>query len=564
MIQGKVLRDAIISGANHIANNRQEVDALNVFPVPDGDTGTNMSMTISAAKRELERLSDDTTVEEVSKTAASALLRGARGNSGVILSLLFRGFSKGLTGKKSAMADDIANAFTLGVEAAYKAVMKPTEGTILTVSRAAAETAREVATDFGEDVAGLWERITVAASQMLDKTPDMLPVLKKAGVVDAGGKGFLIVLEGMQSVIKSGVMIPLDGDTDPGAASSGAANSAIFKDAHGFEGEITFTYCTEFIVLRKEPDQSALALRAFFETIGDCVVVVEDEEIIKVHVHTDHPGRALEEALNLGMLTNLKIENMREQFAAGVSNAQKIAQAKMTNTESSLDYQPVDPQRDFGFVAVAAGVGMRQLFMDLGADNVVSGGQTMNPSTDDILSAIHATPAKTVFVLPNNKNIIMAAEQAIKLADRHVMVLQTKTVPQGLSAMLAFDPGSDGESNFIEMSKTAERVSTGQITFAARDSDFDGHRIKEGEILAIENGKLAFVEKDFIKAAGKLAKSLIRKRSDCAFVTIIYGADATEEQAKQIEDMVHAKYDDVEITIVDGGQPVYYFIISAE
>jgi len=563
LIQGKVLRDAIISGANHIANNRQQVDALNVFPVPDGDTGTNMSMTISAAKSELERLDDNATVDEVSKTAASALLRGARGNSGVILSLLFRGFSKGLAGKKSAAADDIANALTLGVEAAYKAVMKPTEGTILTVSRAAAETAREAAAGVGEDVVALWDKITESASQMLDKTPDMLPVLKKAGVVDAGGKGFLVVLEGMQSVIKSGVIIPLDGDTARTAAPA-SDGSSFFKDEHGFEGEITFTYCTEFIVLRKGAEPTALALRAFLETIGDCVVVVEDDEIIKVHLHTDHPGKALEEALTFGMLTNLKIENMREQFATGVSNAQKTAQAEAQKSGGAFQYQPIDPQRDFGFVSVAAGDGVRQLFLDLGADNVVSGGQTMNPSTDDILSAIHATPAKTVFVLPNNKNIIMAAEQAIKLADRHVMVLQTKTVPQGLSAMLAFDPGSDSESNYIEMSKTAERVGTGQITFAARDSDFDGHKIKEGEILALENGKLAFVEKDLIKAAGKLARSLIKKQPDCAFVTIIYGADATEEQAKQIQESIQAKYSDVEVTLVNGGQPVYYFIISAE
>ena len=563
MINGQIFRDAVISAAYNITNQRDAVNALNVFPVPDGDTGTNMSMTISAAKRELERLDDDATVDEVSKTAASALLRGARGNSGVILSLLFRGFSKGLAGKKAAAADDIANALTLGVEAAYKAVMKPTEGTILTVSRAAAETAREAASGFGEDVAGLWDKITEAASQMLDKTPDMLPVLKKAGVVDAGGKGFLVVLEGMQSVIKSGVIIPLDGDSGRAAAPA-SDDSSFFKDEHGFEGEITFTYCTEFIVLRKDAEQNALALRAFLETIGDCVVVVEDEDIIKVHIHTDHPGRALEEALTFGMLTNLKIENMREQFAAGVSNAQRTAKAEAQRSGGDFQYQPVDPQRDFGFVSVAAGDGVRQLFLDLGADNVVSGGQTMNPSTDDILSAIHATPAKTVFVLPNNKNIIMAAEQAIKLADRHVMVLQTKTVPQGLSAMLAFDPGSDSESNYIEMSKTAERVGTGQITFAARDSDFDGHKIKEGEILALENGKLAFVEKDLLKAAGKLAKSLIKKQDDCAFVTIIYGADATEEQAKQIEESIHAKYSDVEVTLVNGGQPVYYFIISAE
>lgn len=559
-----MLRDAIISGANNIANNRQQVDALNVFPVPDGDTGTNMSMTISAAKRELERLDDDVNVEKVSKTAASALLRGARGNSGVILSLLFRGFSKGLAGKKEAASDDVANAFSLGVEAAYKAVMKPTEGTILTVSRAAAETAKEFSASCGNDVAGLWEKLTIAASQMLDKTPDMLPVLKKAGVVDAGGKGFLVILEGMLSVIRNDVIVPLEGET-ANTHSKPMEDSSFFKDEHGFEGQITFTYCTEFIVLRGKTSNSPLALRAFLETIGDCVVVVDDEDIIKVHVHTDHPGKAIEKALTFGMLTNLKIENMREQFATGVSNAQKTARAEAEKSDGEFKYKPVDPEREFGFVAVAAGEGIRQLFMDLGVDNVVSGGQTMNPSTDDIISAIHATPAKMVFVLPNNKNIIMAAEQATKLSDRQVMVLHTKTVPQGLSAMLAFDPGTDGEANFIEMSKTAERVGTGQITFAARDSDFDGHKIKEGEILALENGKLAFVEKDMMKAAGKLAKSLIKKQNDCAFVTIIYGEDATAEQASQIQDQIHAKYgDEIEVTVVSGGQPVYYFIISAE
>jgi len=563
LMQGKTLRDAIISGANNISNNRQQVDALNVFPVPDGDTGTNMSMTISAAKRELERLDDDATVEEVSKVAASALLRGARGNSGVILSLLFRGFSKGLAGKKSAAADDVANAFMLGVEAAYKAVMKPTEGTILTVSRAAAEAAKESAASFGEDVAGLFGKISDAASDMLDKTPEMLPVLKKAGVVDAGGKGFLVILQGMASVIQNEVIIPLEGESSNKTENNDAAGT-FFADEHGFEGEITFTYCTEFIVIKKEGGKDALSLRAFLETIGDCVVVVEDDDIIKVHVHTDHPGKALEEALGSGMLTNLKIENMREQFEREVSNAQRAAKAEAEKSGSSFKYCEVDPDREYGFVAVAAGEGIHQLFTELSVDNVVSGGQTMNPSTDDILSAIHATPAKTVFVLPNNKNIIMAAEQAIKLADRQVMVLQTKTIPQGLSAMLAFDGSNDADTNFIEMSKAAEHVSTGQITFAARDSDFDGHNIKQGEILALENGKLAFVEKDIIKASTKLAKSLIKKQDDCAFVTIIYGADATAEQAEKIEAAIKAKYDDIEVAVVNGGQPVYYFIISAE
>ena len=558
-LKGKTLRDAIISGANHIANNRQQVDALNVFPVPDGDTGTNMSMTISAAKRELERLDDDATIEEVSKTAASALLRGARGNSGVILSLLFRGFSKGLAGKSTAAPADIANALSLGVEAAYKAVMKPTEGTILTVSRAAAEKAREAAGEAGKDVAKLWCELTQAASEMLEKTPEMLPVLKKAGVVDAGGKGLLVVFEGMASVIRDDVIIPLAGAVSAPAQQESAA--AFFEDDDGFSGEITFTYCTEFIILRGESEKSPLALRAFLETIGDCVVVVDDDEIIKVHVHTDHPGKAMEEALAYGMLTKLKVDNMRLQFADKVSNAQKAAKAEAQR--GNLPYAAPDPDRLFGFVAVAAGEGVRQLFLDLGVDQVVSGGQTMNPSTDDILSAVQSIGAQTVFVLPNNKNIIMAAEQSVSLADRQVIVLQTKTIPQGLSAMLAFDAEQDADQNFLAMSRADGRVATGQITFAARDSDFDGHKIKQGEILALEEGKVAFVEKDLVKAANKLAKAIIRK--DSTFVTILYGEGATEEQAGEVEKYIHAKFgDDLEVAVINGGQPVYYFILSAE
>ena len=558
-LKGKTLRDAIISGANHIANNRQQVDALNVFPVPDGDTGTNRSMTITAAKRELERLDDDATIEEVSKTAASALLRGARGNSGVILSLLFRGFSKGLAGKSTAAPADIANALSLGVEAAYKAVMKPTEGTILTVSRAAAEKAREAAGEAGKDVAKLWCELTQAASEMLEKTPEMLPVLKKAGVVDAGGKGLLVVFEGMASVIRDDVIIPLAGAVSAPAQQESAA--AFFEDDDGFSGEITFTYCTEFIILRGESEKSPLALRAFLETIGDCVVVVDDDEIIKVHVHTDHPGKAMEEALAYGMLTKLKVDNMRLQFADKVSNAQKAAKAEAQR--GNLPYAAPDPDRLFGFVAVAAGEGVRQLFLDLGVDQVVSGGQTMNPSTDDILSAVQSVGAQTVFVLPNNKNIIMAAEQSVSLADRQVIVLQTKTIPQGLSAMLAFDAEQDADQNFLAMSRAAGRVATGQITFAARDSDFDGHKIKQGEILALEEGKVAFVEKDLVKAANKLAKAIIRK--DSTFVTILYGEGATEEQAGEVEKYIHAKFgDDLEVAVINGGQPVYYFILSAE
>ena len=561
MINGKILRNAVISGANNIENNRQLVDSLNVFPVPDGDTGTNMSMTIGSAKRELELLSDNATVEEVSKVTASALLRGARGNSGVILSLLFRGVSKGLKGKEDMSKEDFASALTMGVESAYKAVMKPTEGTILTVSKAAAHKAVEIAAD-DIDMGTFFEEICKAAEDMLNKTPEMLPVLKKAGVVDSGAKGFLVILEGMTSLIKDGVMVL--SDKEEKKENKPEAAKSFFADDDGFSGEITFTYCTEFIILKQQAkeEKSPLSLRAYLESIGDCVVVVDDEDIIKCHVHTDNPGKAIEEALTFGQLTKIKIENMREQFKNEVENARA---PKEQEEKAGFKYVPVEKERKYGFVSVCAGDGVADLFRDLGVDNIVSGGQTMNPSTEDILAAVHATPAETVFVLPNNKNIIMAAEQAVNLADRKVFVLHTKTVPQGLTAMLSFDEGADEDSNFIEMTKATERVSTGQVTFAARDSDFDGHRIKKDEILAIENGKLAFVDKDTIKAASRLAKLLVKKVADCSFVTVIYGEGVTEQQAEEVAESVRAKYkDDVEVAVVNGGQPVYYFIISAE
>jgi len=551
----------MISGANEITNQRENVNALNVFPVPDGDTGTNMSMTISAAKRELERLEDDATVEEVSKVAASALLRGARGNSGVILSLLFRGFSKGLKGCKTASLEVIADAWAKGVESAYKAVMKPTEGTILTVSREAAEKCRESAKKAGQTLDGLWDDMIDAAKDSLARTPDLLPVLKKAGVVDAGGKGFVLVLEGMRSVLRDGVIIELMEEGSSHASVSAEETAAVFKDEHGFEGEITFTYCTEFIIKREDSEKDPSGLRAFLESIGDCVVLVDDEEIIKIHVHTNNPGKALQAGLEHGQLTKIKIENMREQFEERVaSNAEKKAREEAVEFE----YAPVDPERKFGFVSVCAGDGIKSLFTDLGVDQIVSGGQTMNPSTDDILQAIHATPAETVFVLPNNKNIIMAAEQAIRLADRKVMVLQTKTIPQGLSAMLAYDESLEADELYMVMSEASEAVQTGQITFAARDSDFDGHEIHEGEMLALDNGKLAFVEKELKKAAVKLTKSLVKK-GDCSFVTVIYGEDVSEADAEEICEAIRAKLgDDIEVALVNGGQPVYYFIISAE
>lgn len=548
MITGQILRDAFISASNSIVNQKQQVDELNVFPVPDGDTGTNMSMTISAAARELAVMEHPEGVGEVSAEASSALLRGARGNSGVILSLLFRGVSKGLSGKKEADGKDLAAALDKGVKAAYKAVMKPTEGTILTVARMAAEHAAQAAEE-NDDPVYVWNEICSAAEDALAQTPEMLPVLKKAGVVDAGGRGLVVIFEGMKSVFQDGVIIPSLEEQKAPAAKSGASNAI-----GGYEGEITHTYCTEFIV-HKNNGNDPLALRAYLESIGDCVVVVDDEDIIKVHVHTDNPGNAIEQALGYGMLGNIKIDNMRLQFAGKKAAAQKEQQ------EDS--YLPVDPDTEYGFVAVAAGEGVSQLFTDLGVGKVVSGGQTMNPSTDDILKAIHGVPAKNVFVLPNNKNIIMAAEQTIKLADRKVYVLQTRSIPQGVAAMLAFDPDQTPQENQLMMMKAYEKVGTGLITFAARDSDYDGHNIKKGDLLAMENGKLSFTDRDLTRAVTKLIRGLLHR--DSSFVTLFYGADVTDEQAEETMGVVKSKLpDDVEITLINGGQPVYYYMISVE
>lgn len=544
MLSGKILRDAIISGANNIINNKESVDELNVFPVPDGDTGTNMSMTIRNAVAELNMLSDSVTVETVAQTAASAMLIGARGNSGVILSLLFRGLSKGLAGKHEATVEDYCNALKLGAEAAYKSVMKPTEGTILTVARVAAEKANDAqCKDFPE----LFDVLTTAAKETLDQTPEMLPVLKKAGVVDAGGMGYYTILKGMASVICGGVMI--------GAKEETATEKAVVTNAAGtFETDIEFTYCTEFIVVKSDVNKDATKLRAFLESIGDCVVVVDDDSIIKVHVHTEHPGKALEEGILYGSLINLKIENMKEQHKGAAAKAEMQKKQKLA---------PAEPVKDFGFVSVTSGAGLEDLFKDLGVDVIVRGGQTMNPSTEDILEAINATPARNIFVLPNNKNIIMAAEQAVKLTDRNVIVLQTRTIPQGITAMLAFDESSDFSTNGVNMTKALDNVGSGSITFAVRDSDFEGKQIKKGEILAMENGKLAFVEKDVTKALIKITKKLIRSGS--SYITIIYGSDVTDETAQAAFEALRAKIsDDIEIVLVNGGQPVYYYLISVE
>ncbi len=558
MINGDILRDAWISAANNISNYRKAVDDLNIFPVPDGDTGTNMSMTLSNAARELEKISGET-AGKVASVNSSALLRGARGNSGVITSLLFRGFAKGIGNDEFVTPQNITDAFVYGVEAAYKAVMKPTEGTILTVARVASEYAKEAFAQ-GKDELAIFEYAIEGAKKALDETPELLPVLKKAGVVDAGGRGFVIILEGMLSVFKDGIIIKSNSAT---VEDEGDGEES-FNAAGEFESEITFTYCTEFIVNRnpevtKEPNE----LRMFLETIGDCVVVVDDDEIIKVHVHTDHPGNAIENALTFGSLVNLKIENMRDQHEKAKHDAQNAKKKPAKNADRTETFTPVEPTKPFGFVSVCAGDGLADLFRDLGVDTIVSGGQTMNPSTDDILKAIEATPAETVFVLPNNKNIIMAAEQAIPISTRKVIVIHTRTIPQGIAAMLSFDPDSDDNANAIEMQKATERIATGQITFAARDADFDGFKIKQGEIMALLGGKVTFTETDLEKSVLKLLKKMVK--SDSEFITVIYGEDVTEEQAQSIEEQIQAKFGSkAEITFINGGQPIYYYILSVE
>ena len=544
MISGKILRDAIISGANNINNQRSRVDELNVFPVPDGDTGTNMGMTVGASVRELEALDDSCTVGEAAKTAASAMLRGARGNSGVITSLLFRGFSKALEGKKEADAADIVEALKKGVEGAYKAVMKPTEGTILTVARVASE---EAAACGAADVPALWDVVMTAGQKALDDTP--------------------IIFEGMGKVFH-GEPIVAGGEPAPNKAklSTENAGKGVFTDDLMKVEDIKNGYCTQFLINKNE-GASAAKMRAFAESNGDSVVCIEDDDVINLHVHTADPGKILSEAIKYGYLTNFKIENMHEQFLArqrqGKSLEKQASAEKAPAQASEFVYAAVDPSRDYGFVAVAAGEGLKAVFTDLAADAVVSGGQTMNPATEDILAAIQSVPAKTVFVLPNNKNIIMAAEQAEKLADRQVIVLPTRTVPMGITALLNFDPSVNAETNTINMMAAADKVSTGLITYAARDSEYDGKRIKKGEIMALENGKIVSTSNDITKATYRLARGMCKK--DSSFVTIISGCDVSDEDAEKVTEIVKAKCPNhVEVSHIRGGQPVYYYMISVE
>ena len=554
-INGAMFKEMLLFGTISIAQAQQAINDLNVFPVPDGDTGTNMSLTIQTAAQELKKI-EPATVDQAASVTASALLRGARGNSGVILSLLFRGIAKELKGCKEADGAAFAAALQEGVAAAYNAVMKPAEGTILTVSRLAAERAVNAAEEHNS-VEYVIEQAIAQGEITLAQTTDMNPVLKKAGVVDAGGKGFLLILGGMLSALR--------GEERPELTEENAQEKADFAMLN--EEDITFTFDTVFIV--RKSGRSIEPFRRFLDGIGDSLVIGEDDEAFKVHVHTDIPGEALTEAQKYGTLELAKIENMRtqaQQLAAG-GKAQSTDDLEAIEQElEAAEHEnagEAEPEKDFGFLAVCAGKGLANVFTDLGADGVISGGQTMNPSTESILKEIKKVPAHTVFVLPNNKNIIMAAQQCIGLTEKTVVVIPTASIPQGVSAMMAVDPDmSDADAIAKAMTDAAQCVSTAQITYAARNSDFDGFDIHEGDYLALLDGKLLGTDRDVSALLDGLSDEAASREAE--FITVFYGEDVNEEDARKACDAFTRKCPDAEVNLICGGQPVYYYIISIE
>ena len=554
-INGAMFKEMLLFGTVSIAQAQQAINDLNVFPVPDGDTGTNMSLTIQTAAQELKKI-EPATVDQAASVTASALLRGARGNSGVILSLLFRGIAKELKGCKEADGAAFAAALQEGVAAAYNAVMKPAEGTILTVSRLAAERAVNAAEEHNS-VEYVIEQAIAQGEITLAQTTDMNPVLNKAGVVDAGGKGFLLILGGMLSALR--------GEERPELTEENVQEKADFAMLN--EEDITFTFDTVFIV--RKSGRSIEPFRRFLDGIGDSLVIGEDDEAFKVHVHTDIPGEALTEAQKYGTLELAKIENMRtqaQQLAAG-GKAQSTDDLEAIEQElEAAEHEnagEAEPEKDFGFLAVCAGKGLANVFTDLGADGVISGGQTMNPSTESILKEIKKVPAHTVFVLPNNKNIIMAAQQCIGLTEKTVVVIPTASIPQGVSAMMAVDPDmSDADAIAKAMTDAAQCVSTAQITYAARNSDFDGFDIHEGDYLALLDGKLLGTDRDVSALLDGLSDEAASREAE--FITVFYGEDVNEEDARKACDAFTRKCPDAEVNLICGGQPVYYYIISIE
>ncbi len=557
-IDAAAFQKMVLHAAAALNAQKQAINDLNVFPVPDGDTGTNMSLTIGCAAAELRKKSHDT-VGQAAQTTASALLRGARGNSGVILSLLFRGFAKAIKERKEIDGRDLAIALDFGVAAAYKAVMKPAEGTILTVSRMAAARAAGAAREDGGIEAVLQAAIDEAEIALAD-TMEQNPVLKKAGVIDAGGKGFIVILQGMLDSLRG---LPMPEQAEEKEAPAGKADF----EAVNIE-DITFAFDTVFIVRKAQEEVDLDPFREYLNSIGDSLVIGEDDEAFKVHVHTNIPGSALNEAQKYGTLELAKIENMRtqaEDLAAGkhVQSTDDLEAVEAELEQGGSAPAKAAPEKKYGYVTVCAGSGMAAVFQDLGVDGIVSGGQSMNPSTQDILREIDKTPAEIVYVLPNNKNIIMAAEQCIPLCeDKKVVVIPSKAVPQGIAAMLAADPDASQEDNTAAMTEALGRVATAEITYAARDSDFDGFDIKQGDYLALQEHQLFGTDQDLDALLVRLAQSPPQQEAE--FISIFYGADVTEEQARKAADLFAQACPNAEVTLLRGGQPVYYYMISAE
>ncbi len=558
ILNGTSYRDMVISGANNLANERENINRLNVFPVPDGDTGINMSLTMGAVRTDLPSFEGD--VSQVADKVANMLLRGARGNSGVILSLFFRGISKECKGKETVDAPDLAAAFQRGVDAAYKSVMKPTEGTILTVMRVAAEKALEKADEYKGRVEDFMPFVLSVAEETLQKTPEMLPVLKQAGLVDAGGRGLVVIFEGMVGYLQGNPVTLLEAE-----GSAAEEESASAFDQFNTE-DIVYPYCTECIVGKSDAyigEGKAEKLHKFVLGAGDSAVFVDDTDIIKLHVHTSDPGKVLSEALKFGSLLTVKIENMKEQHSALSSGAAKDVPAEAPAEEAAAEeVTDAIPEKKYGFVAVASGEGMVSVFRDLGADQMVIGGQTMNPSTEDMLKAIRMTPAENVIVLPNNSNIYMVAAQAALLVeDKHVEVLRSVSLPQGISAMLAFNPDGEVEENVTAMKEAMAAVSSLSMTFAAHDSTFDNREIKENQILGLVENKVRYVTDTREECMANLCDDI----KDACVVTLFYGEGVSEAEAEAMQGILQEKLgDDVDVMLVDGGQPVYYFIISAE
>ncbi|WP_455722118.1 DAK2 domain-containing protein [Agathobacter sp.] len=552
-INSKLLARMFLAGAKNLDSKKEWINELNVFPVPDGDTGTNMSMTIMSAAKEVSSL-EDPTMAALAKAISSGSLRGARGNSGVILSQLFRGFCKVIKEYDEIDVTILSEAFQKAVETAYKAVMKPKEGTILTVAKGAADKALELSDDT-EDIVTFADEVIKHAEYVLDQTPEMLPVLKQAGVVDSGGQGLVQVLKGaFDALTGKEIDYTIDG------AQSGSTPAKISAET---EAEIKFGYCTEFIIVLNAPmsEKEEHAYKAFLESIGDSIVVVADDEIVKTHVHTNDPGLALQKALTFGSLSKIKIDNMREEHQEKlIKESEKLAQQQKEEEEAA---KPAEPAKEMGFISVSIGAGMNEVFKGLGVDYIIEGGQTMNPSTEDMLNAIDHVNAKNIFILPNNKNIIMAANQAVSLVeDKNIIVIPTKTIPQGITALVNYIPDHSAEENKDQMMAEIENVKTGQVTYAVRDTEIDGKTIKQDDFMGIGDKSILAVGKDLKETTLEMVDAMIDE--DSAIVSIYFGSDSDEASAEEIASVIEEKYPDLEVEINDGGQPIYYYVISVE